>query len=199
MSEMLPAFTSPTLAGAGALAAVASTGVPHGFQQVAVKQLMDNWCWAAVGSAVRFCAGPLPQLSQCEVGNLVKYRLYSADAAALDWCSDRQSDSLPTAMNKQTDMITVLQQIAAPIRPEADWPCYARIRAWVSNQSQVCPLLVRLLGGVQHFILVIGTTPDGIVIYDPSERMQGSGHITRLTEPAVAAYGGGQCLKAYFV
>lgn len=199
MTDTVPHFASPKLAGAGTVAGPVLAGLPPNFQQVAVKQLMLNWCWAAVGSAVRFCADQPVLLPQCEVGNRVKYHLFSDAAEALDWCADRQSDSKPRAMNQQGGMVTVLQEIGVPLQSEANWPCYARIRAWVSVPSQVCPLLVRLPGDIQHFILAVGTTPEGLVIYDPSERMEGSRHVVVRSEAEVARYGDGQCLTAYFV
>ena len=199
MTGNMPTFASPKLAGAAYIAAGVPTGIPPNFQQVAVQQLMLNWCWAAVGAAVSFCADEESFLSQCQVGNLVKFRLGSAASEALDWCQDRQTDSLPTAMNKQATMPTVLNEVAVPIVQQRNWPCFPDILNWVTTPRHLCPILVSLPGGVPHFILAIGVSNAAITIYDPSELTASSGHLVTLSEAKLENYGGGQFVQAYFI
>lgn len=125
------------------------------------KQRQTEWCWAAVGSAIRKHRGG-PALTQCQVAERV-WPGYGC-------CANPAGCNSPAALQDTLTAIGHLRQpIYDTIQPEA-------IDAEIRANRPVCCGLIK--GASGHFVVITGWYPSGGEIYlkiqDPS---YGSGDI----------------------
>lgn len=148
------------------------------------KQLLDEWCWAAVASSISFKYDHDSGWDQARIASHIlssACSIVTGPENAPEIC--RQGASLTQAMQECTgnfawsvDSVLTLEQIWYQINN--NWPVCCQIY-WPATQNA-------------HYIILFGYEGNNIIIGDPQ-----AGNFTQDYDSLVTSYRGGQWLRTY--
>jgi len=190
----LPAFMAPkapprplkgalvVAPGGGGAAATPLAGFPL------QTQALDNWCWAAVAAGVDAVLGA--QQSQCTIAG--RYATNTCDPTVAEklrppTCPPDEKNDTTGYLNEVLDFLELSRTPYEAITDGAATGAQARADLALNR-----PVPIRIAwynGDDGHFIAIVGSSAQGLLIYDPAESKVAVNHLVTVTETLLSSGG----------